>query len=730
MIPSSSSTSRAATARRQRGGGSSSSRSGLATPYFMGGPSVPTENQNLRAEISWERLYMERSGGEGYQRESPLSGVPFEFLEMSAMCVGRDMETPSSAASPGGHRFSVLGLQAKADLVLSSQDFMRESQQVDIMIGDLKERMQVFDPNLDPDEQDRMGNAKGPRSVRRGSRILEEDDGPSLAERMELYKMHRKVESELPPLVPLDCPMRPRTGPQKSLVKLNASPEVLQRRCPEKRKEWLEDKKMQKAHHMKEVAEHREQLLTLWTVRWEASLEGKQHKAMAASSRQGEGKKATHLTSFAERWFGFFGIAMFARQVHEELKIRKMPTKERMEYIKAAREAGNLKVVSTFMKETIRLTEYMEDDAFASRIELLTVMFHTKLQLQKKRMKTRIIHKCLSGWHVHGRCYISLRRYLNKIRQLQRWWRQCAQELNQVNDTVSKRWEALERADLMSTRRSTPAPTPTAGHGQEMLGKSADSLGSSPNGKSPSNLRRNKTTALDPEIEKQMIDEAVRLRFIQHEMRARRYWLLPAIKVWEDDKEIWARDIQMKAMGMVVSKSDNFIVNAVAEATIKLRRPGEHSGETPRLEDAVHSCCSGFNREALTSPSGRSKLPAAWKSPPIKPTYSPPMHLASEAYGKPCPEWCIGRQGDKEIMDMIRRLRSHPEGRGWKEIPVHSPGVSTLHGHSQMARQERSKQDGLFGDAAEPDDLKRWGIDPALMPGLRTGADTTYKPAL
>lgn len=168
----------------------------------------------------------------------------------------------------------------------------------------------------------------------------------------------------------------------------------------------------------------------------------------------------------------------------------------------------------------------------------------------------------------------------------------------------------------------------------------------------------------------------------------------------------------------------------------------EGTEDSPRLEDELledevvedqppapvssnsrKSCRCSFMRKSLTSACGSTKIPAAWKQPPVKPTYLPAPHLASESSGKPCPEWCIGRQGDKEIIDMIRRLRRHPDGRGWKEIKVDSS--------SPTADHEDLKQDGLFGDAAvEADDLKRWGVDPAMMPGLRTGADTTYKPAL
>merc|ERR1719162_2224769 len=54
---------------------------------------------------------------------------------------------------------------------------------------------------------------------------------------------------------------------------------------------------------------------------------------------------------------------------------------------------------------------------------------------------------------------------------------------------------------------------------------------------------------------------------------------------------------------------------------------------------------------------------------PCRPSYLPADHLYNESATKPCRDGCLGRQGDNEILAMIKAARSNPNGGGWKEIP-------------------------------------------------------------
>merc|ERR1712054_624727 len=108
---------------------------------------------------------------------------------------------------------------------------------------------------------------------------------------------------------------------------------------------------------------------------------------------------------------------------------------------------------------------------------------------------------------------------------------------------------------------------------------------------------------------------------------------------------------------------------------------------------------------------------------PFRPSYLPAGHLLTESTektNKPCPEGCLVRHGDNEILAMIKAARKNPKGGGWKEIPQKSaPGspkkakkvAGDGDGEADPSQADASVVSRLFGDVT-PDDLERWGVHP------------------
>merc|ERR1712232_981782 len=102
---------------------------------------------------------------------------------------------------------------------------------------------------------------------------------------------------------------------------------------------------------------------------------------------------------------------------------------------------------------------------------------------------------------------------------------------------------------------------------------------------------------------------------------------------------------------------------------------------------------------------------------PCRPSYLPPNHLWKEfSEHMPCPEWCLGRHGDEEILKMVKDARKDP--KSYRKIPQNAKAIPT---------SGNSKEAGQASDAAAPtrlfsevtsDDLKRWGVDPSEMPSV------------
>lgn len=153
------------------------------------------------------------------------------------------------------------------------------------------------------------------------------------------------------------------------------------------------------------------------------------------------------------------------------------------------------------------------------------------------------------------------------------------------------------------------------------------------------------------------LDEAVRLRFLEHELRARRYGLLPAIQVWEMDCKRWRSEVD--------AWRQTREAHLVMESNAYLAQP-----------------VFGF--------------------PPMRPSYLP------AAFGEHALE------GDKQILDMWRRARRHPNGGGWAKIIS-----GTLDQAGDQAKGEHPMDKDLTFDDVSTADLAIWGIEPCLLPCLQ-----------
>jgi len=176
------------------------------------------------------------------------------------------------------------------------------------------------------------------------------------------------------------------------------------------------------------------------------------------------------------------------------------------------------------------------------------------------------------------------------------------------------------------------------------------------------------------------IDEAVRLRFIEHELRYRRWKLLAEIQVWEQSMARWREGCND--------------YRVTREANLAL------GYEAPSFADWFE-----------------------W--PPVRPWCLPAPHPRVEQHGAPCHEWCLGRQGDEEILAMIRAAKKHPLGGGWPEIPrqtrkkdAKDAEMGGRAGRAGGEKKSSQEQLALFGHSkpAPEADLQRYGVDAASMP--------------
>lgn len=563
---------------------------------------------------------------------------------------------PEPTVKPGRNRASILmpraSIHSSIFASLDEQGFTKATDRLATAITELKNGLENFDPRRPPSGKPTA------TAGRPGATGPSDDDRlEALAERLEAYKMARHVETELPPLskTPL-VELPPAPPPQQGIILRNASPEALQRFHPHLRQEWITRHRQERLIHQQDVAGKREQLLSQCCDRYSEVLVRKRQQGDVARSAKASTtvSSTTAERSFApEKWVVLNVLVAFMSQIREDLVMAKMTYMDRMSYIQPdspVHKRSSVAAQALDFSQRIR----SHDQSLSTRFKLLQCVYKVRRGLEKARSDVLVVHAALGSWKVFGRCLLALRGLAAKVRKLQTWWRATARRLHEIRDKIFRRWERLERTELtLELGKFEPQKIPI-----KRLVAPQPRL------------------ALEDRVQLDMLPEAARVRFIEHELRARRYFVLPRIELWEKDQRRWHEELA-KYM------------------------------ETKRVYEVL-----GI---------GDSVSPElTFSFPPMRPSYLPPGHSPSEEKGAPCLSGCLGRRGDQDILGWCRAARQHPHGGGWTEIPRRASGGTRQQRQSRQSSrraasrgrslQQPEQQTGLFGEA-QADDLERWGID-------------------
>mmetsp|Transcript_118359 Transcript_118359/g.379432 ORF Transcript_118359/g.379432 Transcript_118359/m.379432 type:complete len:801 (+) Transcript_118359:111-2513(+) len=626
---------------------------------MAGSVSMPVHLQNCRASESLQQLALES------QRPEMKSGMARSSSGVSAF-------SPSSLAA------SALMMPS-----LDHENFLKTIERVDKSLAELRSGHDAFDPR-----QLGKSNAINATGGLDKSGKKNENDGDdeidSRRERFEAYKMARRIEPELPPLSRhLEEELPPRTPREEGIMKRNASGPALHRWSISERKVRLEVQKEHRTERTQAVTSTRTQMLEDDFERYSTDLALKRRKAEATLKDQKKGgmHKPAKFLEFGEKWTTTVAAASFIEKCREALQ--------------AAKNKGqNHKRQQSTRSSLSLLGSSMAQEGDQGKVTGLVTMAFAMMQLKHKirerRTQAKVICTALNGWKNGGRVVMSVRRMSHNIRKVQRWWRQCSGKLRDIREKVAARWEVLERAELLKehARRQVGEPDPDD--------KTAKRGGVPRQKKKPHKADSGLTA--EEYVYIWTVPPEVRDRFLDHELRARRYNLLPRISVWEEDCIAW-----------------------------------EH-----------HRKDAAADREALKMMANDAQdIPpmSAFLWPPVRPSYMPPAHPSFEANSSHCALSCCGRQGDQQIVEMSLRCRSAHQKRragGWIEIPKKTSNqarsesrASTFKSKSRRRslgslqdRSQASAEENPFGTEATDADMKEFCIDPDELPCLAEGAET------
>jgi len=252
----------------------------------------------------------------------------------------------------------------------------------------------------------------------------------------------------------------------------------------------------------------------------------------------------------------------FAQCAKAELQFSKMGHRKRHEYVTQYWDPliAGTKAAGNMIHEVMDLKKKMEEPEFASRLSLFTSMVTAKLRIKRMRQAAKCMHTCLQNWQP-GTMLMFARKLALRVRLVQVHWRVWSREMKVKRNKVSARWLQLERQVIVREIR-------------EEKNKS----------------KAKATLSFEGQIAFKRVEDAARLRFLTHEMRWRRWMLLPQISLWEDDCRRWEAAVEEHRHMQEVTK---FIGgNAGEELPLFLFPPAQpsHMPDDEDILDMIFRC--------------------------------------------------------------------------------------------------------------------------------------------
>mmetsp|Transcript_129777 Transcript_129777/g.276956 ORF Transcript_129777/g.276956 Transcript_129777/m.276956 type:complete len:741 (+) Transcript_129777:68-2290(+) len=498
-------------------------------------------------------------------------------------------------------------------------------------------------------------------SKQRSKRVGDDagEDGLDLAERIDLWKYVRKIEMDPPPLDRSD--LREEEPSHVPLMLHNLSAEALN---PNRRFEHIASKKVERIAKQSEATERREKIRAeKMAKRRESAMRSAGlilvHHDTAESDALARQNALQARQELLGKWMSFSVIATVAAKLREELTLGRMSTSERMKYMQT-----NLERIlkqnprGTEALRMVWLQERMDDEQFRSKQALVISRWSVKLGIKNSRKHAKICRHWLSEWKVAGTMILRLRKIGRQVRRLQRWWRHCRRQLFEVRDRLSRQWISVERAALtqqISMQMGLVPATPPAAPPAEKI----------------SAIRINSNLSLEENVQRYMLDEEARILFLSHELRARRFMLLPRLHVWEDEERTRVKNKRQELEAMRAAYEAVGSEDKPSSAFSKI--PHERPSYLPSDEELVE----------MISRAKKLKASGGWTTiPPLSP-FARPATTGG-------------------------RRSSRRQPKGTRNI-VHRPGAE--------AGRSASKQGAAWlARVAEDEELRGFGVHPTTMP--------------
>eukprot|EP00930_Biecheleria_cincta_P018707 TRINITY_DN14479_c0_g3_i1.p1 TRINITY_DN14479_c0_g3~~TRINITY_DN14479_c0_g3_i1.p1 ORF type:complete len:746 (-),score=156.52 TRINITY_DN14479_c0_g3_i1:117-2354(-) len=574
-------------------------------------------------------------------------------------------------------------IQVAAPPKITAEDEM-EKRMNDIAkhLEDVRRRHETFVPGLDTG-----GITSSSSTKKRGVNGLTPEEQ---RERFELLKFVRKIEPDLPPLV--KSPVTEKEPPKdQTLVRWNCSGHALK----------LQESKQQRKVRWKRAEEMANQTRTVLEMKQFLQAEKMQRKKDLAIASENRGVSQEdiyhrqHISAmmiFMRAW----AAAGFLARLRDERNLSCMNFEGRMDLVTHHEEEITKTMRSSvLLQEAENMKESLSDQLFLKYKDMLREVFERKTEMKKMRQKARAIHAGLQAWHVFGQIAVRMKFVQKAVHTIQQWWKFCQKKLKAALKKVDTLWQQVEHDYLV-----------------EQMKKENESR-SKP-------FKKNETASYETRLQLRVIPEDVRITFIEHELRSRRFRFLPRLKSYDQECKKWRREMleaQEALRRLKVSRRRPSTVNEGAEAEGDVQKswimlfrwpPVRGPSYLPGVEEA-----RDMITRARANPVGWLPLPkVAGASHDEKKT-----GRARKSFAKTRNSTELGAvaknlaaSGDRKL----RKCKTSPAGLGDISTP-------SLDSEEDTEEEKEAEEEEDEEDEEEPDfvdeELEALGCRPSMMPG-------------
>ncbi|KAF4672963.1 hypothetical protein FOL47_011152 [Perkinsus chesapeaki] len=280
--------------------------------------------------------------------------------------------------------------------------------------------------------------------------------------------------------------------------------------------------------------------------RFELALYRKARQVEELERRKMHSRAYDQILSCQRNWLGALAFASFMSFVSDEVNLIRLKSGTGGNKKNSRQGGAPRTTIAKLQYEAVlakqqELDELMADADVQRLVPLLQAHYSLRFRIRRRRRAAAVVMACLKSWKTAGKIMLATRKFHERCRRIQRFWRAVKRRLDRIIQHCCDRWVKLERQILS---KELNVAQPPAGSGNNAPSSRRASFKPQRTRRASSKCVEAVQLTLQERVQLALLPDQVRRRFVENEMRFRRFVLLPEIYAWHDAMEKYQDDVE------------------------------------------------------------------------------------------------------------------------------------------------------------------------------------------